>query len=75
MSAKPTATKGALKTKKPEPGTPSYLGLAHLEDGWWWSARAANHKEVASSGEGYSNRGAAVRMGRLLFPGLPIVPV
>jgi hypothetical protein len=60
---------------KKEPAGPSYLGLFKADDGWWWSARAANHEEIASSGEGYSNRGAAIRMGRSLFPGIPVVPV
>lgn len=61
--------------KKKDVAVPTYIGLTRKDDGWWWSARAANHKEVASSGEGYSNRGAAIRQGRGLFPGLPIVPV
>lgn len=69
------AGKRKAPAKKKEAALPAYIGLTKREDGWWWEARAANHKEVASSGEGYSNRGAAIRQAKGLFPGLDIVPV
>jgi hypothetical protein len=64
-------TKKKAPAKKKEPAVPEYLRIDRREDGWWWSARSGNHKEIANSGEGYSNRGAAKRMASTLFPGIP----
>jgi uncharacterized protein YegP (UPF0339 family) len=60
--------------KKKKETVADWLAVSKREDGWWWSAKAANGQEVANSGEGYKNRGYAYKMARSLFPGLPVYP-
>lgn len=62
-----------MAAKKKEAPVITEVCVLKQEDGWWWSARSANGKEVASSGEGYVNRGYAYRVAKTLYPGIPVL--
>jgi len=41
---------------------------------WRWQARAANHRIIATSGEGFTRLSDAVRAARESYPGIPRAP-
>jgi uncharacterized protein YegP (UPF0339 family) len=64
---KPAAKKPAVKK---EPAVVSEVQVFRDNIGdWHWRALAANHRIIATSGEGYRNRMYAHKMARELHPG------